>query len=141
MPTPISAETTATGPLPRMRRLTARDVPHAAPDDAVGDAAPDAVGHPELGLDEGVQEVVRQIGSPAGAAQREGHTVVPLDERLDRPAVGSALEGHAHGQRLVAATRRPRPTSTVPLTASMRRRMRGRRNHVPARATPAASAR
>ena len=32
----------------------------------------------------------------------------------------------------------PRPTSTVPLTASSRRRIRGRRNQAPARATPAA---
>ena len=50
-----------------------------------------------------------------------------------------AAPAQLHDQRDEAATLSPSPTSTVPLTASSRRRTVDRRNHAPARATNAAS--
>jgi hypothetical protein len=71
-------------------------VGHAAPHDSVGDASPDAVTDTQPLLDDGVDEVMGQIATAAGAPHGESDTVVPLHEGLDRSSVGHPAEREPH---------------------------------------------
>ncbi len=78
----------------------------------------------------------RPAGEHRGPLLRGGpHDVRP------RAVPGAAVQGPGGLHRELSATRTPSPSITVPLTASTRRRTRGRRNHPPARPTAAASPR
>ncbi|WP_139220378.1 hypothetical protein [Trujillonella endophytica] len=69
---------------------------HRRPHRAVGDAAPDPVADAELGLDQRVHEVVREVFAAARTADGEHHAVVPFDQRLDGAPVGHPREGEPH---------------------------------------------